>query len=50
MRIDLHTHTSVSDGTDSPAGLMTIARASGLDVVALTDHDTTGGWQTAEAM
>ena len=49
MRIDLHTHSSVSDGTDTPAALMAVARASGLDVVALTDHDTTGGWDDAEA-
>ena len=49
MRIDLHTHSSVSDGTDAPAALMAVARASGLDVVALTDHDTTGGWAAAEA-
>ena len=44
MRIDLHTHSSVSDGTESPAALVAAARAAGLDVVALTDHDTTGGW------
>ncbi|HEY7812100.1 MAG TPA: PHP domain-containing protein [Nakamurella sp.] len=49
MRIDLHTHTSVSDGTDTPAALMAVAQAAGLDVVALTDHDTTAGWETAEA-
>src|SRR3954469_8114067 len=49
MRIDLHTHSSVSDGTESPAELMATARAAGLDVVALTDHDTTAGWQAAGA-
>ena len=49
MRIDLHTHTSVSDGTDTPAALMAVAQAAGLDVVALTDHDTTAGWEAAEA-
>lgn len=49
MRIDLHTHSSVSDGTDSPAALVAAARASGLDVVALTDHDTAGGWDEAVA-
>src|ERR687890_2319770 len=48
MRIDLHTHSSVSDGTDSPADLLATARAAGLDVVALTDHDTTDGWADAE--
>ncbi|RFU21806.1 PHP domain-containing protein [Geodermatophilus marinus] len=48
MLIDLHTHSSVSDGTESPADLLAAARAAGLDVVALTDHDTTGGWAEAE--
>lgn len=48
MRIDLHTHSSVSDGTDSPTELLAAARAAGLDVVALTDHDTTAGWAEAE--
>ncbi|MCW2576533.1 MAG: putative metal-dependent phosphoesterase, family [Modestobacter sp.] len=47
MRIDLHTHSSVSDGTDSPATLVATAAAAGLDVVALTDHDTTAGWTAA---
>lgn len=51
MRIDLHTHSSASDGTDSPAALVRTAREAGLDVVALTDHDTTGGWdEAAEAL
>jgi 3',5'-nucleoside bisphosphate phosphatase len=49
MRIDLHTHSSVSDGTESPAELLATAHAAGLDVVALTDHDTTAGWAEAEA-
>ena len=48
MRIDLHAHSSVSDGTEDPATLMETARRAGLDVVALTDHDTTGGWAAAE--
>lgn len=47
MRIDLHTHSRVSDGTDSPAELMEAARAAHLDVVALTDHDTSAGWSEA---
>lgn len=47
MRIDLHTHSNASDGTDSPAGLVRAAHAAGLDVVALTDHDTTAGWAEA---
>jgi hypothetical protein len=49
MRIDLHTHSSVSDGTETPAALMATAAAAGLDVVALTDHDTTDGWALAAA-
>ncbi|MFF7246459.1 PHP domain-containing protein [Embleya sp. NPDC008237] len=47
MRIDLHTHSTASDGTDTPAELVVKARAAGLDVVALTDHDTTAGWTAA---
>ncbi len=43
MRIDLHTHSSASDGTDPPAGVMRRARERGVDVVALTDHDTVAG-------
>ncbi|MFW6693780.1 PHP domain-containing protein [Streptomyces sp. MAR4 CNX-425] len=43
MRIDLHTHSADSDGTDSPAELVRNAAAAGLDVVALTDHDGVGG-------
>jgi predicted metal-dependent phosphoesterase TrpH len=48
MRIDLHTHSSVSDGTDTPAELVATARAAGVDVIALTDHDTTAGWSPAQ--
>jgi predicted metal-dependent phosphoesterase TrpH len=47
MRIDLHTHSSVSDGTETPAELLATAAAAGLDVLALTDHDTTDGWAAA---
>ncbi|MGW4022194.1 PHP domain-containing protein [Streptomyces sp. NPDC005009] len=43
MRIDLHTHSTASDGTDTPAELVRKAAAAGLDVIALTDHDTTRG-------
>jgi predicted metal-dependent phosphoesterase TrpH len=46
-RIDLHTHSTASDGTTSPAGLVREAVAAGLDVLALTDHDTTQGWAEA---
>jgi 3',5'-nucleoside bisphosphate phosphatase len=48
-RIDLHTHSTASDGTDSPAGLVAAAAAAGVDVVAITDHDTTAGWAEAAA-
>ncbi|RHW27779.1 PHP domain-containing protein [Nocardioides immobilis] len=47
MRIDLHTHSRVSDGTQAPADLVRAAAAAGLDVVALTDHDITAGWDEA---
>ncbi len=47
MRIDLHTHSTESDGTDTPAELVACALAAGLDVIALTDHDTTAGWDEA---
>src|SRR4051812_438304 len=47
VRIDLHTHSNRSDGTDSPAELVRRAHAEGIDVLALTDHDTTEGWQEA---
>ncbi|MEW2376486.1 PHP domain-containing protein [Micromonospora sp. NPDC047812] len=48
-RIDLHTHSTASDGTLSPAELVRAAAESGLDVVAITDHDTTAGWAPALA-
>ena len=47
MRIDLHTHSTCSDGTDSPADLVAAAAGADLDVVALTDHDTFAGWDEA---
>ena len=49
MRIDLHTHSTASDGTTPPGELMLAAANAGLDVVALTDHDTTAGWESAAA-
>ncbi|MFE3125443.1 PHP domain-containing protein [Streptomyces hydrogenans] len=49
MRIDLHSHSTASDGTDTPAELVRNAVAAGLDVVALTDHDTTRGHAEAIA-
>jgi len=45
--IDLHTHSSVSDGTETPAELIAAAVEAGLSTVALTDHDSTAGWQDA---
>ncbi len=51
MRADLHVHSNVSDGTDPPAEVMSRAARAGLDVVALTDHDTTAGLtQAREAL
>ena len=47
LRIDLHTHSRVSDGTQSPVELMAAAAAAGLDVIGLTDHDSTAGWEAA---
>lgn len=49
MRIDLHTHSSASDGTDPPAEVMRRAARAGLDLVALTDHDTLAGHGQARA-
>ena len=46
-RIDPHTHSAYSDGTDTPAQLLAIAAQAGLDAIALTDHDTTAGWNEA---
>ena len=47
MRIDLHTHSDRSDGTESPGDLVRRAHAERIDVLGLTDHDTTEGWQEA---
>jgi predicted metal-dependent phosphoesterase TrpH len=49
MRADLHVHSSASDGTDPPAEVMRRAAQAGLDVVALTDHDTVAGHAEARA-
>jgi 3',5'-nucleoside bisphosphate phosphatase len=49
MRIDLHTHSWASDGSESPASVVGSAAGAGLDVLALTDHDTTSGWAEAAA-
>lgn len=47
MLIDLHTHSRASDGTDTPSELIDKAIKRGLDIVALTDHDSTRGWDEA---
>ena len=46
-RIDLHTHSTRSDGRGTPEQVMREAAAAGLNIVALTDHDTTAGWTEA---
>lgn len=48
-RVDLHTHSTASDGTDTPSELVQNARKAGLKAVALTDHDTLSGLEEAEA-
>ncbi|EFA23691.1 PHP domain protein [Bifidobacterium gallicum DSM 20093 = LMG 11596] len=45
---DLHCHTVFSDGTETPTALVRLSREIGLHGVAITDHDTTAGWQEAE--
>ena len=45
--IDLHTHSTASDGTDSPARLVEVAALAGIKTLAITDHDTTSGWAEA---
>ncbi len=47
--IDLHTHTTASDGTYSPSGLLRYASGKGISVLAITDHDTTSGLAEAQA-
>jgi 3',5'-nucleoside bisphosphate phosphatase len=47
VRADLHSHSSVSDGTEPPAVVIRRAATAGLDVIALTDHDTVAGQREA---
>ena len=47
MKIDLHTHTTYSDGTDNPSELINKALAAGITIIGLTDHDSISGWQEA---
>ncbi len=49
VRIDLHTHSNQSDGTDTPEQLVAAAAAAGLGALAITDHDTAAGWAEAAA-
>ena len=46
--IDLHTHTTESDGTYSPEELVSAAAGMGLEALAITDHDTLAGYQIAK--
>jgi len=45
--IDMHTHTTCSDGTDRPRALVNKAIVQGLEVLGISDHDTTSGWEEA---
>ena len=45
--IDLHTHTTCSDGTDRPRDLVNKAIVQGLEILGISDHDTTSGWEEA---
>jgi predicted metal-dependent phosphoesterase TrpH len=49
LKIDLHTHSTYSDGTDKPSELINKALAAGITVIGLTDHDSISGWQEATA-
>ena len=49
MRVDLHVHSNNSDGAFPPEEVAQIARDAGLDGIALTDHDSTAGYETARA-
>lgn len=46
--IDLHTHSTCSDGTDTPYALIQKALSQGIKILGLTDHDTTQGWNEAK--
>lgn len=49
VKIDLHTHSTRSDGLDTPSQLVTNAARAGINVLALTDHDTVSGWDEARS-
>ena len=50
MRIDLHLHTTASDGTDTPAALVRKAWEKGIKLISVTDHDTVAGIGEARAV
>lgn len=49
MRVDLHVHSTASDGSLSPSAVVRAARAGGLHIISLTDHDTAAGFAEADA-
>lgn len=49
MLIDLHSHTTISDGLDRPEDLLSMAKAERIDVLAITDHDSVAGWQSLQS-
>ena len=50
MLVDLHTHTSASDGELAPLALLEMQSAAGVGLTAFTDHDTLDGWDRIAAM
>ena len=54
LKVDLHTHTTCSDGTDTPTQLVQKAFDENLDMIAITDHDTVNGlkegYETAQKL
>ena len=49
MKVDLHSHSTVSDGTDSPTELVARMAEAGITTLALTDHDTLAGYRDVRA-
>jgi len=45
LKADLHVHSNISDGSDSISQIIDTAKKKGLDVISITDHDTTEHWQ-----
>ena len=48
MLVDLHTHTNASDGELAPQVLLALQTAAGVELLAITDHDTLAGWDQAQ--